>query len=143
MASSSPQSSFEEAGECRKKCRSRRIATALGLCLAVAGIPALGVEHKFDGVYTGSKLLTKGSSPSCSVEQNVSVTIHSEILTFTDSNLRNFSLNFYPRQDGSFGDIYVDAGGASVNIRDRVIGDVIEANVTDPPCEYHWHLKKE
>jgi len=98
---------------------------------------------RLDGVYTVNKLLTKGSSPSCSVEQDVSVTIHSETLTFTDSNLCNFVLSFYPRQDESFGDIYVDAGDATVNIRGRVIGDIIEADVDNPPCGYHWHLTRE
>jgi hypothetical protein len=42
---------------------------------------------------------------------------------------------------------YQGEGGDAVNIRGRVVGDVIEADVTDngadPPCEHHWHLKKE
>jgi len=58
-----------------------RLAAASGLCLAVAGNPALGAEHKYDGVYTGNKLLTKGSGPKCSVEEDVSVTIHDQTLT--------------------------------------------------------------
>jgi hypothetical protein len=96
----------------------------------------------FDGVYNGNRVLTKGWGPSCSVEQDVSVTIHGETLTFTDSNLRNFTLGFYPLQDGSFSLIYVDAGRATVNIRGRIIGDIIEADVDNPPCGYHWHLKR-
>ena len=120
-----------------------RLAAASGLCLAVAGNPALGAEHKYDGVYTGNKLLTKGSGPKCSVEEDVSVTIHDQTLTFTDLNFRIVVLDFYPRQDGSFGLVYVDAGRATVNIRGHVIGDVLEADVNSPPCEYHWHLKKK
>src|SRR6516162_9565860 len=67
-----------------------RLAAASRLCFAVAGISALGAEHKYDGVYTGNKLLTKGSGPMCSVDEDVSVTIHSQTLTFTDPNFRKF-----------------------------------------------------
>ena len=43
-----------------------RLAVASGLCLAIAGIPALGAEHKFDGVYIGRRSLTEGSvGPMC------------------------------------------------------------------------------
>ena len=122
----------------------RRLTSALGLCLAVAVSPALGAEHKYDGVYTGNKLLIKGSGPKCSIEQDVSVTIRDQTLTFTDPNFPKFVfLEFYPRQDGSFDLVYVDAGGATVNIRGHVNGDIIDADVNNPPCEHHWHLKKE
>jgi hypothetical protein len=30
-----------------------------------------------------------------------------------------------------------------VRIRGRVIGDVIEADVTNPPCEHHWRVTRE
>jgi hypothetical protein len=30
-----------------------------------------------------------------------------------------------------------------VHLVGRIIGDVIEADVNNPPCEYHWHLKKQ
>jgi hypothetical protein len=54
---------------------------------------------------------------------------------------------FYPSHDESFGETYTAEGGDTVNIHGRVIGDVLEAEVTnygtDPPCEHHWHLKKQ
>ena len=123
-------------------------AAASGLCLAVAGIPALGAEHTFDGVYSGKRVLTKGSSgPSCPNEDSVSITIDGETLTFTNSVLQKFAQPFYPGPDGSFGETYTDAGGAVVHNHGRIVGDVIDADVTNyetnPPCEYHWHLKKE
>src|SRR5215469_16499713 len=124
--------------------RSWRIATALGLCLAAAGMPALGAEHKFDGVYTGKRSLTKGAvGPNCPAEEDVSVTIHGETLSFTNSALRKFVIGFDPHQDGSFHEIYTYEGGATVNIVGHLAGDVLEADVTNPPCEQHWHLKKE
>jgi hypothetical protein len=111
------------------------------ICLAVAG-PALGAEDMFDGVYTGKRVLTKGSGPRCPAEDDVSVTIHGEILTFTNSALRNFLIEFAPHPDGSFRQIYVDAGGDTVTIQGRVTGGFLDADVTNAPCEYHWHLKK-
>lgn len=123
--------------------RSRRLAAALGLCLAVAGTPVLGAEHTFDGIYSGKRVLTKGSaSPTCPAEDDVSVRIHGDTMTFTNSDLKEFTMPFYPSQNGSFGQTYTDEGGTIVHYGGRVIGDVIEADVSNPPCKYHWNLKK-
>jgi hypothetical protein len=79
----------------------------------------------------------------CPAEENVSVIIHGQTLTFTNKVLENFIISFYPSQDGSFGEIYTGEGGGAVRIRGRVIGDVIEADVTNPPCEHHWRVTRE
>jgi len=122
---------------------SRCLASALGLCLAIGGSPALGAEHTFDGDYSGKRVLTKGSGDSdCPAKDDVSVTIRGEVLSFTNSDLRNFGIGFAPHQDGSFHVIYTGAGDAAVNIVGHITGDVMEADVTNPPCEYHWHLTK-
>jgi hypothetical protein len=125
----------------------RRMVVVLGLCLVVAGIPAVAAEHTFDGVYFGIRVLIKGSGPMCPAKDNVSVTIHGQTLIFTNSALKKFAITFGPNHDGSFSDVYTDQGGDTVNIRGRVSGDVIEADVTNYatnlPCEHHWHLKKE
>ena len=120
--------------------RSHGLATTLGLCLAVAAIPAQGAEHKFDGVYSGKRVLTKGS---CAALDDVSVPVHGETLTFTNSALKKFVIGFFVRQDGSFDEIHTDVDGDTVHVVGRIIGDVIEADVNNPPCEYHWRLKKE
>ena len=115
----------------------------MGLCLAVAGRPALGSDHRFDGIYVGKRVLTNGAAGlNCSVENDVSVTIKGETLRFTDSTLKDFIMPFYPDQDGLFGQIHTGEGGTDVHYHGRVIEDIIEADVTNPPCEYHWHLKK-
>jgi len=119
---------------------SRWLASALGLCLAVAGGPALGAEHTFDGTYSGQRVLTKGS---CAAADDVSVIIHGETLTFTNSALKKFVVGFFVRQDGAFDQIDTDVDGDRVHIVGRITGDIIEADVDNPPCEYHWHLKKE
>ena len=67
------------------------LASASGLCLAVAGGPALGAEHTFDGTYSGQRVLTKGS---CAAADDVSVIIHGETLTFTNSALKKFVVGF-------------------------------------------------
>jgi hypothetical protein len=110
------------------------------ICLAVAG-PALGVSNTFDGVYAGKRLLTKGSE-QCVPQDDVSVTIKGEMATFTDSGFQNYTIAFYLDQDGSFSQISTFRN-SSVTIRGRIIGDVIDADVTSGTCEHHWHLKKE
>jgi hypothetical protein len=142
-----PVSAATEVKELQMKeiSHSHSLAPALGLCLTVAG-NALGAEHAFDGVYSGKRVLTTGSpSPMCPPEDDVSVTIHGETLTFTNSALNNFLQPFSPGQDGSFGQTYTDAGGAVVHYHGRIVGDVMDVDVdaANPTCEHHWHLKKE
>ena len=120
------------------------VSWTLGMICLVAG-PALSAEpeHKFDGVYTGKRSLTKGTaSLECPAEDNVSGTIHGETLTFTNSALKKYTMPFDPGSDGSFGETHTDEGGAAVHYHGRIMGDVMDANVENPPCEYHWHLKK-
>ena len=126
--------------QCSKR---RKVLSAIGgmICLAVSA-SALGAEETFDGVYTGKRVLTKGSGSQCPGGDNVSVTIHGEALTFTNSVLKNFLISFNPHQDGSFSQISVDIDGETVTIQGRVTGGVLDADVTNAPCEYHWHLKK-
>ena len=93
-------------------------------------------------------MLTKGPAGSnCPAEDEVSVTIHGETLTFTDSALKKFTQGFFPAPDGSFGSTYTGEGGSTVHDHGRIVGDVIDADAEDdgeiPPCEYHWHLKKQ
>jgi hypothetical protein len=115
----------------------------LGLCLAVAGSPALCAEHTFDGTYSGQKVLIKGPpGPKCPAKGDVSVAIHGETLSFTDSVLKNFLQPFYPGQDGSFGETYTGEGGATVYFHGRIVGGIMDLDFDTPPCGYHWHLKK-
>ena len=123
--------------------RSRCLATALRLCIAAAAIPALGAEHTFDGVYSGEKSADRRLGSYCPAEDDVSVIIYGEMLSFTDSALRKFRVGFYPGQDGSFGEISVGEGDNAVQIRGRLVGDIIDADVTNGACKHHWHLKKE
>jgi hypothetical protein len=113
----------------------------LMICLIMAGT-ALGAEGPFDGVYTGKQSPTKGPVPPCAAEEDVSVTISGEALTFTHSRLRNFGLGFHPHQDGSFSEIYQDIGGDTVLIEGRIVGGILDADVSGRSCRHHWHLKK-
>ncbi|HEU0156962.1 MAG TPA: hypothetical protein VFQ82_12890, partial [Stellaceae bacterium] len=94
------------------------------ICL-VAG-PALSaeIEHKYDGVYIGKRSLTKGvASTTCSAEDDVSVTIVGETLTFTNNALRKYTMHFDPSPDGSFGETHVGEGGSFAHYHGRIIGD--------------------
>jgi hypothetical protein len=122
----------------------RLVASAIcGIIWLIVAGPASGAEHRFDGVYAGKRSLTKGSGSDCPTKEDVSVTIHGETLTFTNSALKNYTIAFYPRPDGSFVETHVDEGGDTVEIRGHIIEDVIEADVYNPPCEHHWRLKKK
>jgi hypothetical protein len=113
------------------------ICALIGLAVAET---TLSAENAFNGAYTGKRVLTKGSSPACPSEESVSATIHDGVLTFTNSALRNYSIGFDPHPDGSFNEI--STAGASVFIQGRIVGNVLDADVTNGPCEHHWHLTK-
>ncbi|MBV8092687.1 MAG: hypothetical protein JO110_05565 [Acetobacteraceae bacterium] len=123
--------------------RRRALSMICGVIFLAAAGPTSGAGKAFDGVYTGKRLLTKGPAESCPVEEDVSVTIRGDTLTFTNSALRNFAIGFNPHPDGSFNETYVDIGGVNVFIQGRITGDSIDADVTNAVCEHHWHLKKE
>jgi AraC-like DNA-binding protein len=105
--------------------------------------PALSAENAFDGAYTGKRVLTKGPTPQCVSSEDVSGTIAGGALTFTDSALRNYSIGFDPHPDGSFGEISTGSGGTGVLIQGRIVGGVPDADVSNGPCEHHWHLTKK
>ena len=117
----------------------------LGLCVMIslaATDPALGAENKFEGVYTGKRVLTKGSNQACLSEDDVSVTIHGEALTFSHGRLHNFTIGFEPHPDGSFSQISTGVEGSLLSIQGRIVGDAIEADTADSACEYHWHVQR-
>jgi hypothetical protein len=111
------------------------------VCLAGSG-PALGADT-FDGTYTGTRVLTKGSDQTCPVSEAVSTTIHGEAVTFTDGDHRNFVIGFSPHADGTFSQISAGIEGGVVLISGRIAGDTIDADVSGGPCEHHWHLTRE
>ena len=114
------------------------------ICLVAGSALSAEPEHKYDGAYTGKRSLTKGTaSPTCPTEDDVSVTIDGETLTFTNSALKKYTMPFDPSPNGSFGQTHTDESGAVVHYHGRITGDVIEADVATPGCEYHWHLKKQ
>jgi hypothetical protein len=100
--------------------RYKRNLVISGICgllsIAVAG-QALGADT-FNGTYTGKRVLTKGSGPTCPTD-DVSVTIQGSAVTFTNNGFRNFALGFDPHEDGSFSETYVDIGGWAVFVQHR------------------------
>ena len=78
----------------RRKCPARVAWPRLWGSVLAAVIPALGAEHTFDGVYSGKRVLIEGSDPYCPAEDDISVIIHGEMLSFTDSALEKVSNRF-------------------------------------------------
>jgi hypothetical protein len=98
-----------------------RRALPLIACMALA-VPALGAETSFDGTYAGERVLTKGDPASCVAKDTVSIVIHGDELTFTNSRVKNYTISLSPRADGSFDDLSTDISGVVVAIRGRVGG---------------------
>jgi hypothetical protein len=71
------------------------------------------------------------------------LSIDGETLTFTNSALMKYTMPFDPGPDGSSGQTHTDDSGGVVHYHGRITGDAIEADVENPDCEYHWHLKKQ
>lgn len=114
--------------------------------LALVVGPTLNAQPRndYDGVYTGKRSLIKGTaSPTCPAEDDVSITIQGGTLTFTNGSLKKYVMPFSPDKDGLFGQTHVDEGGAIVHYHGRIVGNVIDADAENLPCEYHWHLTKE
>ena len=131
---------------CSKSRPERRLMLSLILgliCLVAGSALSAEPEHKYDGVYTGKRSLTKGTaSTTCPAEDDVSVTITGETMTFTDRILKNYVVPFDPGPDGSFGETHIE-GGFVGHYHGRIIGDVIDAETENLDCGYHWHLKKK
>ena len=121
--------------------RQRVLALVCGMGFLAVAAP-LAFADAFDGTYTGKRVLTKRDNPSCPADDNVSATISGGTLTFTDSALKNFTIGFDPRPDGSFGLISVNISGAVVTIHGRIVGNTLDADVVNGPCQHHWHLQK-
>ena len=131
----------------RSKSRPERrlmLSLIFGMICLVAG-PALSAkpEHKYDGVYTGKRSLTKGTlSTTCPAEDDISVTITGETMKITTRE-KKYIMPFYPRPDGTFGQIPMSNGGSGfLHYHGRILGDVMDGDTENPPCEYHWHLKR-
>jgi hypothetical protein len=76
------------------------VSVIFSLLLVMVAEQTLGAADPFDGAYSRKQVLTKSSGPGCPTEDDdVSVTIHGEALTFTDSSLRNFPIGINPHQD--------------------------------------------
>lgn len=128
---------------------SRRWSTMLAAASGVCGmicLPGLGsalAADTFDGVYTGRRAVEKGAGPRCE-GSDVTVVIKGETLRFTVGHRPSVLMGFLSRPDGSFSQL--SAGGIrgpAVMIKGRIVGDVLDADVSNEPCAFHWHLTKK
>jgi hypothetical protein len=119
-------------------------SVALGICgvIGVAIGPALSAENSFDGAYIGKRVLTKGSTPPCTTEDEATVNVRGAALLFTDNRLHDYPMGFYPQPDGSFSQISEGIENSYFSIQGHIGGGVLDADVAVGACEYHWHLKR-
>jgi hypothetical protein len=121
------------------------IPMSWGTACLIAAMWAVAAGGPADGAYDDRRSLAKGTAPPCPSSEDVSIDVNGSELTFTDSALRTFTVEFNPRADGSFHTTYADYSGATVDIQGRAAGTVIDADVIDyaTRCEHHWHLEKK
>jgi hypothetical protein len=123
------------------KCRIQLVVCSMA-CLAIA-VPVALADASFDGEYVGKRVLTNGPADVCPAEENISVTIQGNVLSFTNNAMKNYDLPFNPAPDGTFTVYYVDESGVLAKIQGRVVGGVLDADVNAPPCEHHWSLERK
>jgi hypothetical protein len=113
-----------------------------GICLAGLG-SASAAAGIFDGVYTGERMVTKGPTSRCSAEADVTITIKSGTVRFAvGSNRSSIVIRFEPRPDGSFHRLSRGIDGSAGIVKGRIVGDVVDADVINARCEFHWHVTK-
>ena len=122
--------------------RGRALPVICGIALLGLATPPATLAGSFDGIYTGKRVLTKGDNPPCPAQDDVSATIQDGAVTFTNSALKNFGIGFDVQPDGSFNEIDTEMGGAVVIIHGRIVGNTLDADVINGPCQYRWHLQK-
>ena len=122
--------------------RATRLVVVSGI-ICLTGLGSGLAADTFDGVYTGRRVSKGGPSSECAAEVKVSVVIRSDTLKFTVGDRPSIVIGFSPRPDGSFRLMSAGIAGPAVFINGRIIGDVIDADVTNAPCEFHWQLTKE
>ena len=104
--------------------------------------PAFGAENSYDGTYTGERVLTKGDPAACMAKDPVSVVIHGNQFTFTNSRAKDYTMSFTPQADGSFEQLSA-AGDAVVSIKGHIGAGVLDSDVSTAQCTHHWHLEKQ
>jgi hypothetical protein len=113
------------------------------IALVALAAPAVSAQESNDGTYSGERVLTQGSPGSCVPKEPVSVTIRGEDLTFTNSRVKGYTIDFSPRPDGTFVQLSADVSGEVVDIRGHIANGVLEVDVTSASCSHHWHVQKE
>jgi hypothetical protein len=122
-------------------CRTALLACcAIGV--AVTG-PTLGADNPFDGNYTGTRTLTKGSYETCAKMEEISITVQDGRFTFAASNSQAVLSIIQIASDGSFSSIHEGGDTGPWNIMGKITGGVLEAEADSSVCFHHWSLKKK
>ena len=76
-------------------------------------------------------------------KDTVSIVIHGDELRFKNSRVKDYTISFSPRADGSFDVLSADISGIVVTIHGHVGAGVLDADVVSAYCTNHWHLEKQ
>jgi hypothetical protein len=109
-------------------------------CAMGFAVPALGADNPFDGTYSGTRELTKGSDASCPNAEEMSITVQDGRFTFTNSSSRAVLAIIEIAPNGAFSNIH--QGGKSWSIFGKVADGVLEADAHSSGCVHHWSLKR-
>jgi hypothetical protein len=74
--------------------------------------PTLGADNPFDGSYSGTRTLTKGSDVFCPKMEEMLVTVQDGRFTFTASNSQAVLSIIQIAPNGSFSNIHTGGGGS-------------------------------
>jgi hypothetical protein len=105
-----------------------RMVTILAFCVIGVAVtnPSLGADKPFDGNYSGTRTLTKGSEASCPKKEEMSITVQDGSFTFTSSNSQAVLSIIQIASNGSFSNIY-EGGAGSWYIKGQITGGALEA----------------
>jgi hypothetical protein len=114
-------------------------------CTIVVAVtsPTLGADNPFDGIYSGTRTLTKGSYESCPKVEEMSITVQGGKFTFTNSFSRALLAVVKIGSDGSFSSIHQGGVAGSWYISGKIARGVLEAEANSSACLHHWSLKKK
>jgi hypothetical protein len=103
----------------------------------------LAADNPFDGSYSGTRMLTKGSDQFCPNIEEMAITVQDGKFTFTNSNSRAVLAIVKISPNGSFNEIHEGGTYGRWYITGKITGGLLEADANSSACFHHWSLKKK
>ena len=123
-----------------KSTRCLLFSELFAICFAVTST-SFAADNPFDGTYSGTRVLTKGSDEFCPKHEEMSVTVKDGKFTFTTSNSRTLLGTIQITPNGEFN--LMHTGRSTWYIRGKITDGLLEAEANSSACFHHWLLKKK